>query len=50
MLSGVLLQSALFPRPKNEAQLAFAAGTDPSAAPANNALTAAPAARTPVAV
>ncbi|WP_174400033.1 hypothetical protein [Mycolicibacterium sphagni] len=48
MLNGVLEQSALFPIPKKDAQLAFAVGADPSAAPASSPVAATPAARTPV--
>jgi hypothetical protein len=47
MLNGVLEQSALFPIPKKDAQLAFAVGADPSAAPASTAPAVAPAASTP---
>jgi hypothetical protein len=47
MLNGVLVQSALLPREKKDAQLAFAVGADPKAAPASSALAAAPPTRTP---
>ena len=46
-LNNVLVQSALLPIPKNDAQVAFAVGADPNPALANNPLATAPATRAP---
>ena len=46
-LNNVLVQSGLPPRPKIDAQVAFAVGANPNPALANNPLAAAPATRAP---